>query len=222
MKTLVAKALFNSHSYPEYKKLISDLLQEGKSTGNEQSHNLTHYSSLNETRMNRLDKTIRITDENILKLKSLKKEYIWLVIAEGWCADGAQILPILNKMANESDKIDLKIVLRDENEELMNHFLTNKGKAIPILIIIDKETGSVVGRWGPRPKGALNFINEFKKKNGEITEAAKTELQMWYLHDKGLSTQDEIIDIMIDLEQEALQKENYFNAKGPNNKLIYK
>ena len=201
MKTSVAKALFNSHSYPEYRKLISDLLLEGKSTGNEQSEDLTHYSTLNKTRMNRLNKTMKITDENSLKLKSLKGEYIWLVISESWCGDAAQIVPIVNKMAEESGKIELKIVLRDENEDLMNLFLTNKAKAIPIVIVINKETGDVLGNWGPRPKGAADFIKNYKKEFGAIDETAKNELQLWYLHDKGLSTQEELTNLMLDLER---------------------
>lgn len=201
MKIPVAKALFNSHSYPEYRKLVSDFLLEGKSTGNEQSEDLTHYSSLNDTRMNRLDKTMEIPDENTLKLKNLKNEYIWLVISEGWCGDAAQLLPIFNKMAIESGKIELRIVLRDENEELMKLFLTNKGKAIPKLIVVDKETGSVLGNWGPRPEGATDLINEYRKKFGTIDETVKTELQLWYLHDKGLSTQEEVINLMLGLEE---------------------
>ena len=201
MKTSVAKALFKSHSYPEYRKLISDLLLEGKSTGNEQSEDLTHYSTLNKTRMNRLNKTMKITDENSLKLKSLKGEYIWLVISESWCGDAAQIVPIVNKMAEESGKIELKIVLRDENKDLMNLFLTNKAKAIPIVIVINKETGDVLGNWGPRPKGAADFIKNYKKEFGAIDETAKNELQLWYLHDKGLSTQEELINLMLDLER---------------------
>jgi hypothetical protein len=200
MKTSVAKALFNSHSYPEYRKLISDLLLEEKSTGNEQSDDLTHYSTLNETRMNRLDKTIKITDENAVKLKSLEGEYIWLVISEGWCGDAAQILPIVHKMAEESGKIELKIVLRDENEDLMNLFLTKKAKAIPVIIVIDKTTGDVLGSWGPRPKGAADLITNFKKEFGVIDETAKTDLQLWYLHDKGLSTQEELINLMENLK----------------------
>jgi hypothetical protein len=197
MKTTVAKALFHSHSYSEYRKLVSDLLFDGKSTGNEQSENLTHYSSLNETRMDRLDKTMRIPDENILKIKNLKREYVWLVISEGWCGDAAQILPVLNQMTIASeDKIEMKIVLRDENEELMKLFLTNKKKAIPKLIIIDRATGSVLDSWGPRPKGATDLINDYKKKFGVIDEKVKTELQLWYLKDKGLSTQQEIINLM--------------------------
>ena len=200
MKTAIAKALFNSHPYLEYRKLVSDLLLENKSTGNEQSDDLTNYSTLNETRMNRLDKTMKITDENTLKLKSLKKEYIWLVISEGWCGDAAQLLPVVNKMVLESGKIDLRIVLRDENDDLMNLFLTNKSKSIPIVIIVDKQTGELMGHWGPRPKAAITLIQDYKKKFGVVDETAKTNLQLWYLHDKGLSTQKEIIDLMLEIE----------------------
>lgn len=201
MKIPVAKALFNSHSYSEYRKLVSDLLVQGKSTGNEQSEDLTHYSELNETRMNRLDKTMKITDENIRQLENLKREYIWLVISEGWCGDAAQLLPIINAMAIDSDKIELRIVLRDENDELMKLFLTNKKKSIPVVIIVDKETGGVLGKWGARPKGASDLIAEYKKEFGVVDDTIKTNLQLWYLHDKGVSAQNELINLMLDLEQ---------------------
>jgi len=201
MKTAVAKALFNSHSYQEYRKLISDLLLEGKSTGSEQSEDLKHYSELNDTRMNRLDKTIAITDDNIQKIKDLKGEYIWLVISEGWCGDAAQILPIINKMAIDSDNIELKIVLRDENEDLMKLFLTNNKKSIPVVIVIDKATGGDIAKWGPRPKGATDLITDYKNEFDTIDETAKANLQLWYLHNKGLSTQDELVNLMLSLDK---------------------
>lgn len=201
MKIIIAKALFNSHSYLEYRKLMADLLKDGKSTAVEQTQERTHYSELNESRMRRLDKTMRITDENGAKLRALTKRYIWLVLSESWCGDAAQILPILHKMELESNgKIEMKLVLRDENETLMNHFLTHKGKAIPKLIVIDKETGSVVGDWGPRPQGAVNLIEAYKAEFGSIDETVKANLQLWYLHDKGLSTQNEIIQLLQNLE----------------------
>ena len=196
MKSSVAKALFNSYSYSEYKKIISDLLFDGKSTGNEQSEDLLQYSVLNEIRLKRLDKTICVPEEISDQLKSFEKEYIWLVIAEGWCGDAAQILPVLNKMALETDKIDLKIVLRDSNDELMNQYLTNGSKAIPKLIIIDKESGEVCDHWGPRPKGASDLIKDYKEEFSIIDKEAKRQLQLWYLHDKGLSVQNEIVTRM--------------------------
>jgi hypothetical protein len=203
MKKSIAQALFHSHSYPEYRKLVSDLLKEDKSTGNEQSPALTNYSMLNETRMNRLEKTLKIAAENIERLKDLKHDYIWLVISEGWSGDAAQLLPLFEKMVEESDgKLEMKIVLRDENEDLMNLFLTNKGKAIPKLIVIHKGTGDALAHWGPRPKGAADLISNYKKEHGAIDEQAKTDLQLWYLHDKGMSSQQEIMGMMLDLDKE--------------------
>ena len=202
MKSSVAKALFNSYSYLEYRKIVSDLLSEGKSTGNEQSENLLHYSTLNETRLKRLDKTISVPEEISTQLKVLEKEYIWLVIAEGWCGDAAQILPILNKMALKSNKIDLRIVFRDLNEDVMTLFLTNGARTIPKLIVVDKASGRVCDHWGPRPKGASDLIKIYKQQFGIVDEEAKTQLQMWYLHDKGLSTQNEVAQMMVSIEED--------------------
>jgi hypothetical protein len=201
MKSSVVKALLNSYTYLEYKKIVSDLLSEGKSTGMEQSENLLHYSTLNETRLKRLDKTITVPEEISLKLKDLESEYIWLVIAEGWCGDAAQILPILNKMALESNKIDLKVVFRDLNGDIMSQFLTNGARAIPKLLIIDKATGKVCNHWGPRPKGASDLISNYKEQFGIVDEEAKTQLQMWYLHDKGLSVQNEVLEMMNSIKE---------------------
>ncbi|WP_291140762.1 thioredoxin family protein [Flavobacterium sp. UBA7680] len=205
MKSTVAKALFNSHSYAEYRKLVTDLLSEGKSTGSEQSESLTNYSKLNEARMNRLEKTIKISEDVISKLQHLNNHYIWLVISEGWCGDAAQILPILDKMAHESNKkIDLRIVLRDENDELMNQYLTNGGRAIPKVIVICKEAGIVRTDWGPRPKGATELMNNHKRDVGPIDEKIKTDLQLWYLADKGISVQEELLEIMENIKYNRL------------------
>jgi hypothetical protein len=195
MKTILSNALANSYSYESYRAKLQILLAENKSSGDEQSDDLLHYSQLNETRMNRLDKTIKITPENELFLKSLEKPYTWLVLSEGWCGDAAQILPIMHKMAELSDKIALKIVFRDENPELMNLFLTNGSKSVPKLIIIDSLM-KFVADWGPRPADAIKLIVDYKEKFGVVDETAKTELQMWYLHDKGISTQNEIIGLL--------------------------
>ncbi|MEO6175561.1 MAG: thioredoxin family protein [Flavobacterium circumlabens] len=205
MKSIVAKALFNSYSYSEYRKLVTDLLSEGKSTGDVQSESLTHYTSLNEARMNRLEKTIKIAEDTIEKLQKLENHYIWLVISEGWCGDAAQILPIINKMAQGSDKkVDLRIVLRDANEELMSQYLTNGGRAIPKVIVICKEAGIVRTDWGPRPKGATELMANYKKEFGVIDEKIKTDLQLWYLADKGVSVQEELLEIMENIQYNRL------------------
>jgi Thioredoxin len=104
-------------------------------------------------------------------------------------------------MANVCDRVELRILFRDENESLMNFFLTNGGKAIPKLLVLEKEMLHLKGSWGPRPEGATNLIKSYKQQYGVVDETAKTELQLWYLHDKGLSTQNELANLMLHIEQ---------------------
>ena len=195
MINTIKQALENSFSYADYRKKVTSLIAEGKSTGHTQSEDLLKYSELNETRMNRLEKTIEVTDKTKTKLQNLDKKYIWLVLSEGWCGDAAQIVPVIHKMAEVTDKVELKIALRDDNDALMQHFLTNGGKAIPKLIVLDAETLEVVLDWGPRPHGAKQLILDYKAAHGVVDEPAKIELQKWYLHDKGISIQNEIVEM---------------------------
>lgn len=195
MKSIIQSALQNSHSYTEYRTLVSKLISEGKSTGNEQSADLLHYSELNEVRMKRLVKTLKLDLEVEKALQNLKSKQTWLVISEGWCGDAAQILPIIKLMSEAYENIDLKLVFRDENDALMNQFLTNGSKSIPKLLLLD-EAFNLINHWGPRPEGAKNLIIEYKAKHGIVDEAAKIALQKWYLDDKGISTMMEIVAIL--------------------------
>ena len=119
--------------------------------------------------------------------------------------DVAQLLPVFNKLALISPHIELKIVFRDENAPLMNLFLTNGSKSIPKLIVLDQKTKDVLGHWGPRPKPATDLVKSYREQYGKIDDTIKTELQLWYLHDKGLTTQDELVTLMRDLDQKTIK-----------------
>ena len=192
MKTIIEKSLQNTYTYQEYRDLVSDLLAEGKSTGPNQSEDLTNYSMLNDRRMKRLDKTIKISEETRQKVQALKETQTWLVLTEGWCGDAAQNLPVLNKIAELNENINMKFILRDENIELMDLFLTNGGRSIPKLIALDKNN-NVLKTWGPRPSFANKMVTEYKAKNGNLDAQFKQDLQVWYNKDKGKSTQEDFI-----------------------------
>jgi hypothetical protein len=192
---LIENSLLKGLTYKEYREKIKNLLSQGLSTGLEQSEALLDYSLLNDKRMDRLDKTLKISDETLNSLKHLNKKFKFLVIAEGWCGDAAQILPILNLLAEASTKIDLKIVFRDENEDLMNQFLTNGSKSIPKVIIVD-EKNTVINSWGPRPFIATKMVEDYKEKNGALDAEFKKDLQIWYNKDKGNSTQEDLIKLL--------------------------
>jgi hypothetical protein len=195
MKEILSKSLENTYTYKEYRLLVSDLLEQGKSTGPNQSDDLTNYSMLNDRRMKRLDKTIKITDESLKEISLIKEEQTWLVITEGWCGDAAQNLPVINKLAEINTNIKLKLVLRDENLELMDLFLTNGGRSIPKLIALNKQN-EVLFTWGPRPKVATKMVADYKEKHGSLDPQFKQDLQVWYNKDKGKSVQSDFIELL--------------------------
>lgn len=195
MKEVIVKSLEKGISYKAYRKLVSDLLVEEKSTGPNQSEALFKYSLLNDRRMKRLDKTSKLNEEVKVNVKNINSPQTWLVLTEGWCGDAAQNLPVLNKMAEENSNIDLQVVLRDENLELMDEFLTNGGRSIPKLIALDEDK-NVLFTWGPRPTAATKMIADYKKEHGVVDAKIKEDLQRWYNKDKGLNVQEDIIDLL--------------------------
>ena len=192
MNTIIKDSLTKSLSYETYRKKVNDLIAEGKSTGPNQSEDLLNFSKLNDARMNRLDKKTTLTDSTIEALKSTNTKQTWLLITEGWCGDAAQISPVINKMSLESDKVDLKVVLRDENEALMNQFLTNGSKSIPKLVVLNEEN-EVISSWGPRPSIATKMVQDYKAKHGRLDTDFKRDLQVWYNKNKGESIQEDIV-----------------------------
>lgn len=85
-----------------------------------------------------------------------------VVITEDWCGDAMLNLPVFMRMADEA-LIDIRFILRDQHPELMDRYLTNKAKSIPIIILID-ENGKEILKWGPRAPKLQQIVEERKKK----------------------------------------------------------
>lgn len=190
---LIQESLPRAISYKEYRAKVSQLAAEGKSTGPKQTEALANYTVLNDKRMKRFDKTVKIDEESTTRILEIGKEITFLVLTESWCGDAAPTLPVMNKISELNPNISLKILFRDENLELMNHFLTHGTLSIPKLIIIENSTGNVLGDWGPRPSTATEMVQEFKETFGALTSEFKQDLQMWYNKDKGVTTLKDIL-----------------------------
>ena len=193
---IIEESLKNSMSYKEYRKLVKDLVIQNSTTGNEKTEVLAEYTKLNNRRMKRWDKTLKISEESKNVLSQNYKSTIWLVLAESWCGDAAHVIPVINKIAELNDNIKLRLVLRDENKDLMDAYLTNGAKAIPKLIAIDEHTGRVINTFGPRPSEANKLVEEYKLEHGSLTPEFKQDLQIWYNKDKGQSTIEDLLNIL--------------------------
>lgn len=193
---ITKEVLANAMSYDAYMQLLIDLKEAGKTTGENQSEAMVGYGTMNLQRMKRLNKTIQLNEELVSVLNKINHHITFLVITEGWCGDAAQNVPVFNKLALESNKIDLKLILRDDNLEVIDAFLTNGGRSIPKLIAVNSETLEIIGTWGPRPDAAQFMVTEFKKiPNGDYTEFVK-EVQLWYARDKTNAMQTELIELL--------------------------
>lgn len=178
-----------------YIGFIDQLLAEGKTTGPNQSEAMLSYASINRQRMRRLENTIEIDPDLRRVMGSLDVDWIWLVITEGWCGDASQNIPIIEKIAAANPRIETRYNLRDENPELIDRFLTNGARAIPKLIVIDRQDGSIRGMWGSRPKAAQEYFLEMKAAGLEKANIMEN-LQRWYISDRGRSIQKEFLNLV--------------------------
>ncbi|UOQ79042.1 thioredoxin family protein [Hymenobacter sp. 5516J-16] len=188
--------LARAYSYSAYRQMITTLMAEGKTTGTTQSEALTAYAQLNIQRMERLDKQVQVQPELLAAVQGLQQRYVWLVLTEGWCGDAAQIVPVLEKIAQASQgRITTHYLLRDENLDLMDRYLTNGGRSIPKLIVLRADTLHEVAQWGPRPAAAQELFQAMKAAGATHEEFAE-KLHGWYAKDKTHHTQQELLRLV--------------------------
>lgn len=196
VEDIISKSLSKGISYAQYRADVEELVANNSTSGNEKTEALIDYTMLNDRRMRRWDKTIKISEDVKAKVATYKKNVTWLVLTESWCGDAAHVIPVINKIAELSDNIDLLLVYRDENEDLMNQFLTNGGKSIPKLTMIDNDSEDVIGTFGPRPSQATQLVSDYKDKHGLLTPEFKEELQHWYNSDKGKNSVEDLLNLL--------------------------
>src|SRR5690606_26014604 len=180
-------------TYSDYLKKIEDQLFDFEKSGDEKGY--AKYYSINLKRIERLDKNFHFTEIQKDKLKELSSDFKLLIISEGWCGDAAQVMPIVNAMMNEIG-VEQKIVFRDENPELMDLYLTDGAKSIPIMIGVNSD-GNEIFRFGPRPQHGMDLLQKHKE-NPEVYTADEfhQDLQVWYNQDKGESIFEEFVAVM--------------------------
>lgn len=194
--------IFESESldYTSYKEKVNQLLLQGKTTGEDHSDAMLHYTKMNLQRMNRVEKTTVISDQLLQVIDHLKGKYKFLVITEGWCGDAAQIVPVIQKIVlSAPNKFNLKLVLRDQNLELIDAHLTNGGRAIPVLLILDEQGNLIIPKWGPRPQILQDLMMSWKQESADM-EVLAEKLHSWYAKDKTQAIQLELTEVLSQLD----------------------
>ena len=183
----------NAISYETYFKDSENKVQELASAISEEEKEQYNYYNLGVTRMARLNKTYKPQEELLDVLKSKNFNGKILIIAEGWCGDASMIVPVVAHFFKGHNEV--RINYRDQND-LIDQFLTNGGKSIPIVILLD-EDNNVFHRWGPRPQQGIELLNKYKANPEEYTkDQFHNDLQVYYSKNKGQDIIEEILDLI--------------------------
>jgi hypothetical protein len=114
-----------------------------------------------------------------------------LVIAEDWCGDASSTIPILAKVVAHVPGLELRVLLRDQHPDVMDRYLTNGARSIPIVIALDEEYREV-GHWGPRPRELQAWVqaNRLTMPKAELYP----RVRRWYARDRGETTVREVLE----------------------------
>jgi hypothetical protein len=115
-----------------------------------------------------------------------------LVIAEDWCGDASNTVPIIAKLVDQSPGLELRVIMRDANPEVMDQYLTNGSRSIPIVIALD-ESFEEIGHWGPRPTELQAWVmaNRATVPKAELYP----QVRKWYARDRGETTLKEVLEV---------------------------
>jgi len=127
------------------------------------------------------------------KLRDHGAELYLLVITEDWCGDAANTVPVLAKLGDEADRLETRLIKRDENPDVMDRYLTNGARSIPIAILLNAEFEEI-GHWGPRPSELQQWVMD--NKDTIPIEERYPLVRRWYAKDKGESTLREVLELL--------------------------
>jgi len=174
----------NGLTYAQYLQRMQDFIEKaGSHPGDDETKKRVEFTKLNFHRSQRIGRTYEVSPSLCGLLAKIKTQQLWMVLTEVWCGDSSQSLPLIAKYAECNKNITLRILPRDENPDIMDHYLTDGTRSIPILVIFN-EDGEEIIRWGPRPKEAVELFSQLQAKGLEKEEIIK-QIQLWYGRDRG-------------------------------------
>jgi hypothetical protein len=107
----------------------------------------------NREQLEQNERDLVLKPEDVQAFRSLPKPINVVALAEDWCGDVIANLPIIGRLANESGKLNLRILLRDTEpgSVVMDQHL-NRGefKSIPTVVFLDGDF-NVLHVWIERP-----------------------------------------------------------------------
>ena len=135
----------------------------------------------------------QVDEAYLLRVAALPGMWHLLALSEDWCGDAVNTLPVVARLAELVPNLDLRVLGREANPDLMDAHLTGKSRSIPVVIVFDDEFRER-GWWGPRPTVLQRWVSG----QGQLLEktARYREARSWYARDRGRTTLDEVVSLV--------------------------
>jgi Thioredoxin len=106
----------------------------------------------NRDQLEQNEKSLQLSQEDLTAFRSLPRPLHVLALAEDWCGDVIANLPILGRIARESGKLDVRVLLRDQHLDVMDQYLKQgQFRSIPVFVFLD-EAFNDLAVWIERPE----------------------------------------------------------------------
>ena len=137
---------------------------------------------------------VSISPEILEEARRIPGTWHLLVLSEDWCGDAVNLLPVLARLVEEAPGLDLRVLSRDQNPDLMDAHLTDgKSRSIPVVLLLDDDFVER-GWWGPRPEPLQEWVIE-EGLSMPSPERYK-RVRRYYAKDQGRTMLRELLSLM--------------------------
>ncbi len=165
-------------SYEEYIASWENHIGQSLKGLDKKARKYLFYAKYNKERAGRVIDAFKMSEALMSLIDGIDTPQYWMVLTEDWCVDSAYALPIISNAASRNPHINMRILLRDDNLDIMDQYLTDGGRGIPKLVAFSAE-GKELFQWGPRPQ-ALKLKREDWKEEGVEGAMLSQKGAEWY------------------------------------------
>jgi hypothetical protein len=153
----------------------------------------------------RIEPMVKLADADLAPWRQLPEKVNALVLVIDPCPDVYTNLPILQQIADQTGKIDVRILMRDENKDLMAQYMNGPYESVPVIVFTDqamnvrqvfierpksvtelraRKTSEIVAsnpEFGPEGRSASDMPDDVRVKYQAAINQMRTETTDYYL-----------------------------------------
>lgn len=144
-----------------------------------------------------LYKRAALSEDASARATQVQRPWHLLVLSEDWCGDSINTLPVIARLSEAQPLIDMRIIGRDANPDLIDSHLTGLSKSIPVIILLDEDFNEI-GWWGPRPGSLQAWVTESGLALPK--DERYRQVRTWYARDHGKTAVNELLELIVKAE----------------------